>query len=141
MKIKNLLKFDLKKEEIIKETTKIIKESRDFYNSIEKSEKVDFQIIKKISIKEAELQTRIENIKFYSFVSEDKDLREESTNSSKLFEEYKIEISMKKEIYQVLKKVKENEKGLTKLELRVLNKMIRFIFFYFKKTGNMKKTD
>jgi Zn-dependent oligopeptidase len=128
MKIKNLLKFDLKKEEIIKETTKIIKESRDFYNSIEKSEKVDFQIIKKISIKEAELQTRIENIKFYSFVSEDKDLREESTNSSKLFEEYKIEISMKKEIYQVLKKVKENEKGLTKLELRVLNKMIRFVF-------------
>jgi Zn-dependent oligopeptidase len=98
MKIKNLLKFDLKKEEIIKETTKIIKESRDFYNSIEKSEKVDFQIIKKISIKEAELQTRIENIKFYSFVSEDKDLREESTNSSKLFEEYKIEIRMKKKI-------------------------------------------
>ena len=68
---------------------------------------------------------KINNLQFLSFVSEDKEIREASTESNKTLEEYKIEVSMRKDIFEVLLKVKNKKENLDKVEERLLNKMLQ----------------
>jgi Zn-dependent oligopeptidase len=125
MKIKNVLNFSFKKEEIIKETNNIITESKNFYNKLTKNnlDEITFDnIVKKISRNEAEFSTKKNNIQFLSFVSEDKIIRKASTDCSIELEKYKIEVNMRKDVYELLLKIKKD--NLNDLEKKLLNKMI-----------------
>lgn len=112
---------------LMEETQKLIDKSKALQDSLVKDIKQDQasfkNVIAPIAQDENEMGLEGRVLGFYQAVSTDKPLRDASTESDKLFEEFDIESSMREDVFQLVDAVSNRKEDLDSESQRLLDKV------------------